>query len=456
MDQGGDDAMRISSIRPPAHRRDVIAELAASRPGNLEPPSPGSARARAAAIIAEHPIAHHLPDRLPAGRPVIRRTMLAAVAAITAAGAAVALVLAGVVAVPVHRATSESAPEHHHSRARPARNLTARAVLLAAAAHVANVPVTGKYWRVTMIGGLTVPAGTTANPYDISIRAYADQWNPSSAGQREWQITQQLGARPDTPADAAAWRAAGSPARWHSGLKPHSYPGGYPVQWNNPLAVTTAASARSATWQVSDGTVGFVEGDLAGLDAAQFRKVSARPQRVEALLRHYALRARCRYSRCSSVNQLMWAEAVMLLQDPVSAPVRAATFKVMAALPGVRLIGPMTDPLGRPGYAIAGGSQDPNADPRNFNPTRVVLIDPRSGSLLATAELGPMPRSLHCLSFGPKNNCTGSTYKGRSYQRQVDDYVAVVREGWTNASPQLPPPDTWSGNGCCAGLPPLP
>jgi hypothetical protein len=125
-------------------------------------------------------------------------------------------------------------------------------------------------------------------------------------------------------------------------------------------------------------------------------------------------------------------------------------------LPGVRLIGAMTDPLGRPGYALAPGSQDPNADSSHFNPTKVVLIDPRSGSLLATADIGPMPRTVHCLSFDVNNNCTGSTYYGRSYPDQVDEYVVVVSEGWTNASPVLPPPSTWSGSISSPGLPPLP
>jgi hypothetical protein len=396
------------------------------------------------------------------GRPVRRvkkRTPMTAGLAFTAAGAVVAVLVSAAPGAPpraaIGAATAPGARRPARAHPRTAQPLTARQVLLTAAAHVASGPVTGKYWRVTMIGGVTVPAGTKASPYDISLRTYADQWNPSSAGQKEWQIFRHPGTRPATPADAAAWRAAGSPTTWHSGLPPNSYLDGLPNEWVNPLAATTAASARSAGWNVSDGTVGFVEGDLAGLKAAQFRRI--RPRHVEALLRHYAKLAHCRSSICSTVNQLVWAEALALLQDPVSAPVRSATFKVMAGLPGVRLIGEMTDPLGRPGYALAPGSQDPNADPSHFNPTRVVLIDPRSGSLLATAEIGPMPRNVHCLSFNAKNNCTGPAYYGRSYPDQVDDYAAVVSEGWTNASPVLPPPSRWSAQtGGYPGLPPLP
>jgi hypothetical protein len=392
--------------------------------------------------------------RRPHARRVMKRTMVTAGAAFTAAAATVAVLLSAAPGTPPRAAKGAApAPRGH---ARTAQPVTAREILLAAAAHVASGPVTGRYWRVRMIGGVSVPGGTKANPYDISLRTYADQWNPSSAGQKEWLISQQLGTRPATPADAAAWRAAGSPEAWHSGLPANNYLAGLPEKWTGMLAATTAASARSATWQVSDGTVGYVEGDLAGLKAAQFRQMPTLPRLVEAMLRHYAMRAHCSNPHCSTVDQLIWAEALALLQDPVSPQVRSATFTVMAGLPGVRLIGAMTDPLGRPGYALAPGSQDPNAVPRHFNPTRVVLIDPRSGSLLATAEIGPMPRTLHCLSFDANNNCTGSTDYGRSYPDQVDEYVVVVSDGWTNASPVLPPPSTWSGSVCCPGLPPLP
>jgi hypothetical protein len=216
------------------------------------------------------------------------------------------------------------------------------------------------------------------------------------------------------------------------------------------------ASSRSASWGVSDGTVGFVEGDLAGLTAAQLRRMPTRQQQVRALLRRYAVRAHCHYSGCSTVDQLIWAEAIMLLQDPVSAPVRAATFKVMAGLPGVRLIGPMTDPLGRPGFAIAPGRQYPNPSPGDFNPLNIVVIDTHTGILLATAQIAPMPRTVHCLAFNQRNQCVGSSYTGRSYSGQIDDYVAVIGASWTNASPQLPPLAARSGNGCCSGLPPLP
>ena len=85
---------------------------------------------------------------------------------------------------------------------------------------MASAPVTGRYWRVQAIRGYTWPGGTKSHPYDISLTTSYDQWNPRLAGQKEWEITQQLGTLPADPADAAAWRAAGSPTTWLGGQKP--------------------------------------------------------------------------------------------------------------------------------------------------------------------------------------------------------------------------------------------
>jgi hypothetical protein len=416
------------------------------------------ARGALAQIMREHAAATPVRHRR-LSRRLRRRTLTMASLAV-AAGVAVATT---VWAAPgAHPRTVMAAPRTIRPHSRTAHPITARQILMSAAAHVAGGPVSGKYWRVRMVSGITVPGGTKANPYDISLTTSADQWNPSSPGQKEWVISQQLGARPATSADAAAWRAAGSPTAWHSGLSAPQKSGwlaGFPDEWMDRLAATTAASARSATWQVSDGTVGYVEGDLTGLTAAQFRQMPTSPRAIAAVLRHYY--SQLHYcvqnpSQCATENQIIWAEAVMLLQDPVSPRVRSAVFKVMASLPGVRVLGPMTDPLGRPGYALAPGGQDPNSDPQNYNPTRVVMIDPLTGSLLATGEIGPMPRTLHCLSWDKENRCAGSAYFGQSYQDQVDSYVAVISDGWTNAAPALPPPSTWSGPAGFPGLPPLP
>ena len=481
----------MKQYRGVPRRGDVLALLAAHQPASLEPGSLRSAADMAAAAAAS--------SRAPAGirpagargavrrrpaRGVTKRTLTTAGLALVAAGTAVTVLISLAGAGPRAVPRVPGAPRAHAGQVQPA---TASKILLTAAAHVTSGPVSGRYWRITEISGLTFPAGSKADPYDISLATTFDQWNPSSAGAREWTISKQLGARAATAADAAAWRAAGSPDSWHSGepsYQSNASLAGYPLDWYGQLAASTAPSARTATWQVSDGTVGYIEGDEHGLDAEQFRHLPGAPSRLRAVLRHYAQQTFCgkrHVAGCSTVDQIVWAEALALLQDPVSAAVRSATFRVMAALPGVRLLGEMTDPLGRRGYAVAPGSEAPHYG--QFNPTKVVLIDPGSGSLLATEDIGPMPRTLACLSFDaadlnpqsralagtpvrpgerlPKphdviTKCTGSRYDGRTYPGQVDDYVALVNAGWTNASPVLPPRSARQGPSGFPGLPPAP
>jgi Sigma-70 region 2 len=288
--------------------------------------------------------------------------------------------------------------------------LTARGVLLSAATHVPSAPASGKFWKTTTISGVLMAAGTSAHPCNMFIPTRSTQWAPRRSGVREWTVSRTLGLVPATPADAAAWHAAGSPNSWHY-VK---------------ATVTTSASRPSARWQVSDGTVGLVEGDEPGLTPAQFRAMPASPRALLARLRHYAQATWCGSHHswgCSTVDQIVWSEAVNLLQDPVTPAVRAATFHVMAGLPGVRLLGKMRDPMGRPGYGVGSGASAPGD---------IAVIDPATGSLLAVEGKG-----------SAVFNTQG--YFGPSYPGQVGRYEVVVSDAWTNMAPVLPPRSTWIG-----------
>jgi len=430
--------------------------------------SPHAQRTLAQILAARtpRPAAGPVPGRRRSPRRARKRLIMAGLAVAAAGATAAAVVLAA--------PSAPTAPAH----AAPAQLTTARQVLLTAAAHVASAPATGKYWRVQAIRGDTWPGGTRSHPYDIVLATSYDQWNPRSAGQKEWEITRQLGTVPATPADAAAWRAAGSPTTWRSGQKPGERDilqglGHYPLR-PDVLAATTAAAAKSATWTVSDGTVGYIEGDLAGLKAAQFRQIPATAAGVEAVLRHYYAQTKCpsHPASCSTEGQFIWSEALALLADPVSAPVRSATFKVMASLPGVRLLGPMTDPLGRHGYGLAAGPNSLSVAPHN--PAQAAVIDPHTGSLLAVEDIGPLPPNVQCETVDTTRpaggdgkpvttvhlphrtitgTCIGSSYQGRSYPDQLDDYTVLVSAGWTNASPVLPPSTQEDPLGTPGGLP---
>ncbi|WP_067184730.1 hypothetical protein [Microtetraspora niveoalba] len=91
----------------------------------------------------------------------------------------------------------------------PGERMTARQILLAAATAVAKAPSDGAYWRTRTVSGQRYvdPEGR----YVILRGSSREQWPARRPGGQSWWIDQNLGAKPATPQDEAAWRAAGSP-----------------------------------------------------------------------------------------------------------------------------------------------------------------------------------------------------------------------------------------------------
>jgi hypothetical protein len=400
---------------------DVMEQLSQARPASLDR-SPEPMR-RAAAIAA----ATGGSFRRHGGRTSARTRRRLRVAVPTC----VTLVTAAAIVVVFANVSNGRGPEHSQRGGGAGVTFTARDVLLTAATHVASAAASGKFWKITTISGELLPGGTKAHPYDMFLPTRSTQWAPGRSGVREWTVSRNLGLVPATAADKAAWLAAGSPKSWNY----------------FKTTFTTSASPPTATWQVSDGTVGLVEGDEPGLTPVQFRAMPASPRALLARLRHYARVTWCgRHPQagCASVDQLVWSEAVNLLQDPVTSQVRAATFKAMADLPGVRLLGKVRDPIGRPGYGFGAG---PNAE------GAIAVIDPDTGSLLAVERFGNAQRVVCRPSHErgirapakPGAECPTPAYYGRSYPNQLSQYQVVVSDGWTNSAPVLPPRSAWIG-----------
>jgi hypothetical protein len=88
-------------------------------------------------------------------------------------------------------------------------------------------------------------------------------------------------------------------------------------------------------------------------------------------------------------SRLIFAVCLDLLdRDPVTPQVRAAAFRVIATLPGIRLQGRVTDPLGRTGYGVTmpGAYRLEGPPPGDSHQLRVA-IDPATGALLATESV---------------------------------------------------------------------
>lgn len=431
--------MSPSMTPNPARRRrgrpDVLDVLAGARPASLDADPHADMPAATYMTTSANPAppASALPARgLWMSRYTQRSggsgTSIGHTARATATGLAVTATVAAV-AVGVTVAVTGPGPGHPRAanltgtgssspaagRTRPAAGLSARALLLAAAEHVVAAPVTGRYWRVREEQIQVEAAGSKAHPYDMAVPTVTDTWLSPVAGDRDYYYSEQLGARPASPADAAAWRAAGSPRSWRS---------------YGRVAFSTRPMNLERTWQYGQGKIGYLEGDLAFLTRAQFRALPATPRGLYRALYREAMQtwsAQHPGGGGATAGQLIWDEALQVLQDPVSPQVRAAAFRVMARLPGVRMLGYRRDPLGRSGYAFGTGHTALG---------EIAIIDPSTGSLLAyqipSPPLGQVPVI--------KSRASGrfvSGLVGRPDYAGPGFATCLLVTGWTNTPPRF-------------------
>lgn len=290
---------------------------------------------------------------------------------------------------------------------------TAHDVLLRAAASAAAAsPQTGRYWRVARAGGDVSAAGTNAHPYAVLDRVDPQVvWTAKSPDDHSWFLpSTKTTTVPATPGAAAAWRAAGSPPL-RTFTRPEEafrQPGGVMGQFGLQDYTLAQFQALPST--------------AAGLRAVilrQFPAMQIKPGTIDA--------EREMFDMC--LGLIMW--------DPVTPAVRAAAFRVMAALPDVRLAGKVTDPLGRKGYGIVFGNA--GAGPHIVELT---VIDPDSGVLLAIEQLSTgLPPGVRTpppsgAVPGPHGQPVLALPAGTVY-----DYQVIAYAGWTDAAPVLPPPD---------------
>lgn len=167
---------------------------------------------------------------------------------------------------------------------------------------------------------------------------------------------QDLGARPATARDAAAWRRDGSPA-WHAwyqkGLVIPSRPGprhqvggksGQPP-WGSPMSLPA--------------------------DPVKLRKVLMKGIRNDPGVRMSGRKG----MPVANIPATLFDYSCTLLLDALSPAVRAADYQILAGVPGVHMKPGVTDPSGRAGTALWLGSRS--------RPGSIIIVDPATGLLLA-------------------------------------------------------------------------
>jgi hypothetical protein len=313
-------------------------------------------------------------DKLISGRVTrLRRSTLAHPAArrlAPAALAAAAVSAAAAVAIVTLAPTGPPAGPRYQG-AGPLATLTGRAAgpfLLTMAVKTAHTPVTGRYWCTDAItAGLAAigPSGAELTPpgegqrpsppsgfrYAIITKSREESCLKPSIG-TVGGFYQNLGARPATPADAAAWHRAGSPHHWRS--------------WYGQTLHLQAGPREAASAKPGQPPFG------------SYASLPANPAKLRAILVAHPFGI-----TGPSRTLTLFSSARILLLSPVTPAVRAAAYKVLAAIPGIQMTPNVKDPGGRAGTAVwihQPGWQYP-----------VIIIDPATGALLADEWLAGRP-----------------------------------------------------------------
>jgi hypothetical protein len=121
-----------------------------------------------------------------------------------------------------------------------------------------------------------------------------------------------------------------------------------------------------------------------GLSYRQIQHLPSDPKQLLALVRAQAAPSSTA-THSDSANSLAFEEfqvvGDMLRASPIKPRVRAAFYTILSRLPGVNLVGRVTDPLGRPGVEVE--MQRSSDDLRS-----ILIFDPRNAQLLSEGAGG--------------------------------------------------------------------
>ena len=242
-----------------------------------------------------------------------------------------------------------------------------------------------------------------------------ETWRAKRPDLQYWRIWQDLGVKPATPQDEAAWRAAGAPASWR-------YPKN--MKTENLFSVPSRPLKAAAGERTAERLYGKWKGSaghLAG-DSMTWKEVRAIPGEQDKL-RNYLEERIGRLELSGSGMDATEARAHILLRGcvgiisglPASPEVRASAYRILASLPGIRAEGEMTDPLGRRGQTL---SYQEEIEPGLFTQVQLV-VDPSTGLLLAEVR-------------------TNTTELANGRQAELRLSTSFQAIGWTDDRPQLP------------------
>ncbi|MBF9130654.1 CU044_5270 family protein [Plantactinospora sp. S1510] len=275
--------------------------------------------------------------------------------------------------------------------------VTARDILLAAATRAEQAPAeSGTYWHVKTLDVFgPQPVGAASGGYRLLRRTVNESWDASDPRKASWTGRRDFGVRPYSAADEQAWRAAGSPTEWA-------------LDTDSPKKLILSTRPGEGTLTRDSAAPRYLE-DLGQLSLEQVRHL---PDEQGALREWVTGRIKAEMGAAAGSavsDQLLFGFlSRMLLDTPAPPEVRAAAFRILADVPGVRSLGTVRDESGRSGQGV---------EFRDDSATVRLIVDPSAHRLLGTK--------------------TSSTPKGSKVPAKESSTVVLVAE-WSDAAPQAP------------------
>lgn len=439
---------------------DLMRQLAAARPDHLDPAVRPDAVTRSTELATTMAVARESAG--PAGSPGtrhggarrgVRPTWGLGVVGATAAAALAVTTFVSGIGGPGGTGTggTGAGPTTTTGTGARPRNLPARTVLLAAAHEADSGPTAvGRYWRVTSTSRNLFRTGSGANIYTVSSRQRGEQWTAFDPKDVTWSTDRYLGAAPWSEADRAAWRRAGSPRTITLGVpkpggptKEHERPalktlpteplapyvnlrgpGKATVTWRGRSIRLTELRMRLST-RDAEGRIGVSDppgGDEIfwlgrNVSMKDLRSLPSDPTDLKArLIKWYGGHGTEADSQKASPDEWLFDVVRGLILDmPVTPQVRAAAFRMLAGLAGVRVIDGVKTESGRVGAAVA----IDRTDASGVREERI-LFDRGTGLGLGDAAVLVKPKGV-AAGIAP-----GTVWRSRE-----------IQAGWTDTEPNL-------------------
>jgi hypothetical protein len=286
-------------------------------------------------------------------------------------------------------------------------------VLLTAALAAEAQPITtGRWWHTERRHAATVvfEAGDDHSAFSFVMEGTIANWSPAR-GKQAWEGATKPFFRFPTPQDEVSWRRAGEPAKPgpSGGKRP-----GFVQRHRDPRAL----EQRPVPQHRIGGPAFWVLGRTA-LTVGDVRRLPTTPAALQRKLLSMRVPEPGGHDTAAKARWL-WAETPNLLAEwPLTPQTRAAVYRMLADLPGVRSIGRVTDPLGRPGVAVARAEH--NQGFGTFE--RQLVFHPESSAFLASQTILRTP---------------AAGAPGRPPGTRLGYYALAVAE-WVD---QLPTPST--------------